>query len=57
MAQADSRAVMVDEDNDDCCPINAPRRAAAVRLSSLGREARERSEHRFSSFGVMERSA
>lgn len=47
MAQADSRALMVDEDTHSCCPINTERRAAALRLSSLVREARGQRPHRF----------
>ena len=46
MTQADSCAVTVDDKMLRLYPLNTDRSTAGSRLSSLGREARERSEHR-----------
>lgn len=47
MAQSDSRARKAERRRGHLYPLNTDIGTAGSRLSSLGREARERSEHRF----------
>lgn len=57
MAQSDSRARKAERRRGHPYPQNTDIGTVGSRLSSLGREARERGEHRFSSFGVIDWSA